>query len=141
MKAGNSQSKFEKETIMKNSAAGQNGTRSRVSRSILILLVFATFAFSNSAKAADSKNLPSDGRSIIRPVNLPHSDGTVFKIPEPDPDAGGLSGDPLLFAQQPATWCYTNFGRFPMLVALPPGYGCSVNLPTWPYLVTGITGY
>jgi hypothetical protein len=48
-----------------------------------------------------------------------------------------------LFTQAlpPAPWCYTDYGRFPMLVALPPGYACHVNVAFWPYVLNGITGY
>jgi hypothetical protein len=43
--------------------------------------------------------------------------------------------------QAPAPWCYTNYGRFPMVVALPPGAFCQVNVSYYPYVLTGVTGY
>ena len=125
---------------MKNSALGQAGIKSSVRRSVSILLVFAAFAVSNNAKAADSKNLPFDGRTNVQLLNASDRDSTALAVSERGPEAGRLDPDPS-FQQMPAPWCYTNYGRFPMLVALPPGYVCSVNLPYWPFVVTGITGY
>jgi len=56
--------------------------------------------------------------------------------------AGTLDGDPVLFAQAPALFCYTAYGRFPMLTATPPGFPCSVpNVPYWGYVAWGTTGY
>ena len=46
-----------------------------------------------------------------------------------------------LFAQVPATWCYTNYGAYPMVVALPPGVSCRVNVAFPPYVLFGVTGY
>jgi len=45
---------------MKNSAFDQPGIKSFVRRSISVLLVFATLAFGDVAKAADSKIVHSD---------------------------------------------------------------------------------
>lgn len=55
--------------------------------------------------------------------------------------ADRLDRTSTLVAQAPASWCYTNYGRYPMMVAMPPGYACQVNVPFWPYIVAGVTGY
>jgi hypothetical protein len=117
---------------MKNSAMDQSGIKSSVRRSISIFLVFATLAGSNVVEAAGSKNMSSHDGTNVQLVDASDRGGPASPVSE-------LA--PLSVAQQPALWCYTSYGRFPMLVALPPGYSCSVSLAYYPYFVTGITGY
>jgi hypothetical protein len=105
-----------------------------------MLLVLAAFAVS-SAKAAGSNHLPSDGETNVQ---IPHElqpAGIPFEGSERDPEAGILNAGSLLFAQAPATWCYTSYGRFPMVVALPVGVSCTVNVAFYPYTLYGTTGY
>jgi hypothetical protein len=53
-----------------------------------------------------------------------------------------LDRDEVLLAQAPALFCYTAYGRYPMVVALPPGVSCTVpNVPYSGWLAYGITGY
>jgi hypothetical protein len=116
---------------MKNSGVGQIGIKSAVRRSVSILLIFAAFAVSNSAKAADFNN------------NVRPGEGNVFLADASYPDAGIQDRDtePPLLAQQGAPWCYTDAGAFPMRVALPAGVPCHVNVPYYPYVFYGITGF
>jgi hypothetical protein len=53
----------------------------------------------------------------------------------------GLSAESPTLAQQPAPWCYTNVGRFPMLVALPAGVSCTVQVNFYPWVLYGTTGF
>ena len=52
----------------------------------------------------------------------------------------GPDRDFLLIAQGPE-WCYTNFGRYPMLFWMPRASACHVNVPFPPYVPEGIVGY
>jgi hypothetical protein len=116
---------------MKNSAVGQIASKSSFRQSVSILLVFAAFAVSN-AKAAGSKNLPSNAATNVHLSQAPYQGGASFETWETDPDVG---------TQGPAPWCYTNAGRFPMQVSLPAGVSCYVNVPYWPYTLYGTTGF
>jgi hypothetical protein len=117
---------------MKNSGVGQIGIKSSVRRSVSILLIFAAFAVSNSAKAADFNNnvLPGEGTNIF-----------LADASYPDPDTQDRDTEVPLLAQQGAPWCYTDAGAFPMRVALPAGVPCHVNVPYYPYVFYGITGF
>jgi hypothetical protein len=55
--------------------------------------------------------------------------------------AGAVHRDAFLSAQAAAPWCYTSYGRYPMVVPLPAGASCRVNVPFWPYVLTGVTGF
>lgn len=75
-------------------------------------------------------------------VTLPHSDGAVLNRSERgliEPDS--LNQDPLLIAQAGGLWCYTNYGRYPMLYLAPVGSVCSVNVGFYPYVLPGTVGY
>jgi hypothetical protein len=124
---------------MKN-AFGQSGIKSSVRRSISIILVFAALAGGSLAKAADVKNLPSDGGPNVQLVNGSDQNGAPFKVLDGHLKTNRTHGD-LLLAQLPALFCYTDFGRYPMAVALPPGVPCHVNVLFPPYVLAGITGY
>jgi hypothetical protein len=53
----------------------------------------------------------------------------------------GLGAESPALEQQPAPWCYTNVGRFPMLVALPAGVSCTVQVNFYPWVLYGTTGF
>src|SRR6516164_3644065 len=54
-------------------------------------------------------------------------------------EGGTMQRDAVLSAQAAAPWCYTSYGRYPMLVAMPPGAFCQVNVPFYPFILTGVT--
>ena len=104
---------------MKNS--NQSGIGSSVKRSIsifLIFMMFATLAVTNVAKAADFKN---------RPQTLS--------------GAGNLDGNPRLVAQLWGLYCYTDYGRYPMLDSTPLGFPCHVRIRFWPYVADGTVDF
>jgi len=119
---------------MKNS--NRSGIWSSIRRSVSILLMFASLAVTNAAKAADLKNSPADGGTNINLTELSHR-GRTFDVSQPLSGAASLNGNSRLVAMQVALYCYTNFGTFPMVVAVPPGSLCRVPLAFYPYVAFG----
>jgi hypothetical protein len=74
--------------------------------------------------------------------NASHRGGAVLKGSERHPvEPDSLNRDPILIAQVGGLWCYTNNGKYPMMVWVQPGSSCSVNVNFWPYVLYGIAGY
>jgi hypothetical protein len=98
-----------------------------------VISMLAVCSLGLSVAKADSR-IDTDKKIIA-----PHVDAVIN-------DAGLDSksvdhSDPVLIAQAPALWCYTNFGAYPMAVALPPGAVCQVNVNFYPFVIYGIAGY
>jgi hypothetical protein len=74
--------------------------------------------------------------------NSTHSDRAVLNhlergLIEPD----SLNQETILIAQVGGLWCYTGYGRYPMLIWAPVGSVCSVNVGFYPYVLQGTVGY
>jgi hypothetical protein len=46
-----------------------------------------------------------------------------------------------LVAQAGGLWCYTSYGRYPMLILAPVGSVCNVNVNFYPYVLQGTVGF
>lgn len=123
-----------KETKMKSSILGK----------LRLALVATTLAVTLGATVTlclaqeQSQNEVASNGKIIQP----HSDGAVLNRSERgllEPDS--LNQDPLLIAQAGGLWCYTDFGRYPMLILAPVGSVCSVRVNFYPWVLQGTVGY
>ena len=108
---------------------------SSILRSLRATLVATTVAITLTAAVAtcgaqeQSQNASPRGGAILK--------GSERRPVEPD----SLNRDPVLIAQVAGLWCYTSYGKYPMLVWAQPGSSCSVNVYFWPYVLYGIAGY
>ena len=108
---------------------------SSIPRSLRATLVAAIVAITlSSAVTACWAQEQSQNKSYLG--------GTILKDSERRPvEPNSLNRDPILIAQVGGLWCYTNYGKYPMLVWVQPGSSCSVNVYFWPYVLYGIAGY
>jgi hypothetical protein len=115
----------------------QSGIAVTIRRSVSILMIFATFALTNVAKATDFKSEPThDGQNITltNSTNLvPASNG-----PQTDAAPTHLEANHLNLSEPIALFCVTNYGTFFIEDWQPAGTVCSVGLAYFPFVAYGV---
>jgi hypothetical protein len=121
--------------VMKTSM--QSGIAVIIRRSVSILMIFATFALTNVAKAADFKGEPSHTEQNIILTNsttlVPASNGPQTDAAPTHPEANHLN-----LTERVALFCVTNYGTFFIEDWQPAGTVCSVGLAYYPFVAYGV---
>jgi hypothetical protein len=120
---------------MKNS--NENGIGKSIRRSVSIFLIFAALAITNVAKAADLNGTLSNNATTTTFPNPNPSDATS-NASQLNAGATRTEGNHLSFTEEPALYCYTDYGTFLIGVWVPEGAACSISLPFYPFIAYGI---
>jgi hypothetical protein len=115
----------------------QSGIGFSIRRSVSILLMFATLAVTNGAKAADFMSNPTDEGTNIS-FSHPSDRNSTFDASQPRSGDASLDGNPTLIAEPWALYCVTDFGTFPLVNLVPSGSLCYAEFNYFPYAAYGI---